>query len=78
MIAEIPAPACVGTTLCWRSAIAAARATWTSHYATTSKCYYIHRSATVRGLAFFDVPHGQTGRAPNYIELHPIIYLHLN
>jgi len=26
-----------------------------------------------RGVAFFDFPHGQTGVAPNAIELHPIL-----
>jgi hypothetical protein len=28
--------------------------------------------ARVTGVAFFDFPHGQTGVAPNAIELHPI------
>jgi hypothetical protein len=27
----------------------------------------------VTGVAFFDFPHGQTGVAPNAIELHPIL-----
>jgi hypothetical protein len=29
--------------------------------------------ATVTGVAFFDFQHGQTGVAPNAIELHPIL-----
>ena len=29
--------------------------------------------ARVTGVAFFDFPHGQTGVAPNAIELHPIL-----
>jgi hypothetical protein len=29
--------------------------------------------ATVTGVAFFDIKHGQTGVAPNGIELHPIL-----
>jgi hypothetical protein len=29
--------------------------------------------ATVTGVAFFDFFHGQTGVAPNAIELHPIL-----
>jgi hypothetical protein len=29
--------------------------------------------ATVTGVAFFDFKHGQTGVAPNAIELHPIL-----
>jgi hypothetical protein len=27
----------------------------------------------VTGVAFFDTDHGQTGVAPNAIELHPIL-----
>jgi hypothetical protein len=29
--------------------------------------------ASVTGVAFFDFHHGQTGVAPNAIELHPIL-----
>ncbi len=29
--------------------------------------------ALVAGVAFFDFQHGQTGVAPNAIELHPIL-----
>jgi hypothetical protein len=29
--------------------------------------------AVVTGVAFFDFKHGQTGVAPNAIELHPIL-----
>ena len=29
--------------------------------------------ATVTGVAFFDFFHGQSGVAPNAIELHPIL-----
>ena len=32
--------------------------------------------ARVTGVAFFDFPHGQTGVAPNAIELHPILHFH--
>jgi hypothetical protein len=28
---------------------------------------------TVTGVAFFDIQHDQEGRAPNAIELHPIL-----
>ena len=33
----------------------------------------LRSSARVTGVAFFDFPHGQTGVAPNAIELHPIL-----
>jgi hypothetical protein len=29
--------------------------------------------ASVVGMAFFDYNHGQTGVAPNAIELHPVL-----
>jgi hypothetical protein len=29
--------------------------------------------ATIRGIGFFDFLHGQTGVAPNGIELHPVL-----
>ena len=29
--------------------------------------------ATVTRVGFFDIPHGQTGVAPNAIELHPVL-----
>ena len=30
-------------------------------------------TATLTGVGFFDIPHGQTGVAPNAIELHPVL-----
>jgi hypothetical protein len=30
-------------------------------------------TATITGVAFFDLLHGQTGVAPNGIELHPLL-----
>jgi hypothetical protein len=30
-------------------------------------------TATETGVGFFDIPHGQTGVAPNAIELHPVL-----
>jgi hypothetical protein len=30
-------------------------------------------TATITGIGFFDIDHGQTGVAPNAIELHPVI-----
>jgi hypothetical protein len=33
----------------------------------------LHGLAKIKGVAFFDIPRGQTGAAPNYIELHPLL-----
>ena len=78
MIAEIPSPSCVSSASLWRDKISGARTTWKSTYPLSTSWHYIHRSVRLRGLGFFDVLHGQTGVAPNGIELHPIIGVHLN
>jgi hypothetical protein len=63
MIAESPAASCDSRAIPVRRAqIAAARSA-------LRPC----ARARVTGVAFFDVPHGQTGVAPNAIELHPIL-----
>lgn len=78
MIAEIPAPTCVGSSSRWRANIATARAAWTGVYPLSTSWHYINRSVTLRGVGFFDPPHGQTGISRNGIELHPVIRVHLN
>ena len=72
MIAEIPYPACVPTSSRWKAQITSARSTFTQIYGVSTSLHYAHRSVTVRGLGLFDPPHGQTGAAPNGIELHPV------
>jgi hypothetical protein len=63
MIGETPAPYCDhGATLHYRRLMAKARRRARS-------C----ARARVTGVAFFDFDHGQTGVAPNAIELHPIL-----
>jgi len=63
MIAESPSPSCDARTApLHRREIAAAR----------TKIRLCAR-ARVTGVAFFDFDHGQTGVAPNAIELHPIL-----
>jgi hypothetical protein len=32
-------------------------------------------TVTVVGVGFFDILHGQTGVAPNAIELHPVLQI---
>jgi hypothetical protein len=63
MIAESPSPACTsGATRFRRGQMAAAR-----------RRVRLCASARVTGVAFFDFLHGQTGVAPNGIELHPVL-----
>jgi hypothetical protein len=64
MISEAPSPSCDGhATPTRRRQMRVAR----SHVRLCAR-------ARVTGVAFFDFPHGQTGVAPNAIELHPILH----
>jgi hypothetical protein len=73
MIAEIPSPACVtGGPL--QSGIANARAEFDARLgSSTSRFQKVTVPVTVTGVGFFDRIHGQTGVAPNGIELHPVL-----
>ncbi len=63
MIAEAPESSCVaGATPARRTQMQTARA-----------AVRLCARAEVTGVAFFDFKHGQTGVAPNAIELHPIL-----
>jgi hypothetical protein len=63
MIAETPSPICThGATAYRRRQMTAARS-----------AAVICSRARVTGVAFFDFLHGQTGVAPNGIELHPVL-----
>jgi hypothetical protein len=63
MIAETPSPLCMkGATATRRKQMIAAR-----------KVARVCTRARVVGVAFFDFLHGQTGVAPNGIELHPVL-----
>jgi len=75
MIAEIPAPSCVGKISPERSKIVAARRWFNHHYAAGSDFKMAGQSVIVTGVGFFDYLHGQTGAAPNGIELHPVVAL---
>jgi hypothetical protein len=63
MIAESPSPSCT------------ARATPTRRrqMAQARRRVRLCAKARVSGVAFFDFFHGQTGVAPNAIELHPVL-----
>jgi hypothetical protein len=63
MIAEAPLPACAP------EATPSERRQMASVRSTVRLC----AEAEVSGVAFFDFKHGQTGVAPNAIELHPIL-----
>ena len=78
MIAEIPAPACVGASSPFASGIANARSEFTAVYTPTTSFQTVSVPVKVTGVGMFDFLHGQTGVAPNGIELHPVIDIQFN
>ncbi len=78
MIAEIPDPACVATSSPFFNAIKSARALFDSKYTASSSFKTANVPVRLTGPAFFDFLHGQTGVAPNGIELHPLLNIVFN
>ncbi len=72
MIAEIPDPACVGAGSVLASGISRARGEFDAKYTATGSFQTANVAVTVTGVGFFDFMHGQTGVAPNGIELHAV------
>jgi hypothetical protein len=78
MIAEMPSAACLPPRTRDRRAIVAARATFLRRCGfPTSVRQPLGAVALVSGVGFWDAPHGQTGAARNYAELHPVTGLRL-
>lgn len=73
MIAEIPDPACVGSTSPLLTSIQKARSEFDAKYTPTGTFQTANVPVTVTGVGFFDYLHGQTGVAPNGIELHAVL-----
>ncbi|GAA0718190.1 hypothetical protein [Dokdonella soli] len=78
MITEIPDPACVGTGSPFASYITTARQQFDAKYTTTTSFQTANIPVQITGVGFFDFQHGQTGVAPNGIELHPILDIRFN
>lgn len=78
MITEIPSSACVGTGSPFSSDIAHARAEFDAVLTATTSFQTANIPVRVTGVGFFDFAHGQTGLAPNCIELHPILDIVFN
>ena len=73
MIAEIPDPACVGSSSRLLTSIQKARNEFDAKYTPTGSFQIANVPVTVTGVGFFDFLHGQTGVAPNGIELHAVL-----
>ncbi|MHB8447149.1 MAG: hypothetical protein ACYC9P_04425 [Rudaea sp.] len=78
MIAEIPDPACVGAGSPFAADIQSARAQFDAKYAATTSFQTANIPVQLTGVGMFDFLHGQTGVAPNGIELHPVLGIVFN
>jgi hypothetical protein len=76
MIAELPYGSCVPSTSRWRTQIASARAAFARAYSASTSWKYTHRLMDLHGIGYMDPLHGQTGVAPNGVELHPVTYIY--
>jgi hypothetical protein len=65
MIAEIPAPECVGSSSPFLPAIRTVRRTFAARFHPTDFWQRPKIRVHVRGVGFFDFRHGQSGVAPN-------------
>ena len=78
MIAEIPSPGCVGAGSPFASQISTSRSTFNGSFTATTSFQTANIPVRVTGVGFFDFLHGQTGVAPNGIELHPVLNIVFN
>ncbi len=78
MIAEMASPACVGSFSILLPGIQNARSEFDARYTPTSDFQTANVPVTITGVGFFDFLHGQTGVAPNGIELHAVLDIQFN
>lgn len=76
MIVEFPSPSCLAVPPAGvKQKITAARSALIHACGQPSTSHFTHitGTATITGVGFWDFKHGQTGVAPNAIELHPVL-----
>jgi hypothetical protein len=78
MITEIPSPTCVGSGSPFFSAIQNSRAKFDAQFTATTSFQTVNMPVQIVGVGMFDFLHGQTGVAPNGIELHPVLDIVFN
>ena len=78
MIVEIPSPSCVGAGSPFLPGITNARNEFNAKFTATTSFQTANIPVKVTGVGMFDFLHGQTGVAPNGIELHPVLDIVFN
>jgi len=73
MIAEIPEPDCASDASPFRPGILKARQTFDGQFTATPDFQNVTFPVRITGVGFFDFLHGQTGVAPNGVEVHPVL-----
>src|SRR5258707_9469194 len=78
MIAEIPSPSCVGTGSPFGPGITTSRNQFDARFTATTSFQTANIPVQITGVGMFDFLHGQTGVAPNGIEIHPVLKITFN
>src|ERR1700756_2639143 len=78
MIVEIPSPTCVGAGSPFLPGITNARNEFNAKFTATTSFQTANIPVKVTGVGMFDFLHGQTGVAPNGIELHAVLDIVFN
>jgi len=78
MITEIPSPNCVGSGSPFAAGIQNARNEFDAKLTATTSFQTANIPVQIRGVGMFDFLHGQTGVAPNGIEIHPVLDIIFN
>jgi hypothetical protein len=73
MIVELPASNCVGVGSPFGPGISHARSQFDARFTATTSMKTTNTAVTLKGVGFWDFLHGQTGVAPNGIEVHPVL-----
>jgi hypothetical protein len=73
MIVEIPSPTCVGAGSPFFAGIQNARSEFNARFTATTSFQTANIPVQIKGVGMFDFLHGQTGVAPNGMELHPVL-----
>jgi uncharacterized membrane protein len=73
MITEIPSPSCVGAGSPFLAGITNARNQFNARFTPTTSFQTANIPVKITGVGMFDFLHGQSGVAPNGIELHAVL-----